>query len=80
MISNTTGNKTHYIIIPYSTLSNIGSHQVVYRTSQYQQKKKRNQNKLKALYYLDIKKKVPSTKRLQFKWLNTLKREERQNA
>ena len=40
MISNTTGNKTHYIIIPYSTLSTIGSHQVVYRISQYQQEKK----------------------------------------
>ena len=42
MISNTTGNKTHFIIIPYSTLSNIGSHQVVYRISQYQIEKNRN--------------------------------------
>ena len=56
MISNTTGNKTHYIIIPYSTLSTIGSHQVVYCISQYQIEKKQKLEQTKGTNYLDIKK------------------------
>ena len=48
IISNTTGNKTHYIIIPYSTLSTIGSHQVVYCISQYQIEKKQKLEKTKG--------------------------------
>ena len=57
MISNTTGNKTHYIIIPYSTLSNIGSHQVVYHISQYQQEKKQKLEQTKRTILFRYKKK-----------------------
>ena len=55
MISNTTGNKTHFIIIPYSTLSNIDFHQVVYHISQYQQEKKQKLEQTKGtIIYLEI--------------------------
>ena len=56
MISNTAGNKTHYIIIPYSTLSNIDSHQVVYRIPQYQQEKKKKLEQTKGTILFRYKK------------------------